>query len=838
MEFYAHYDQKTGWKQLLNSHLAAVAEYIKEQIPPNVTFGIIDNQILRKITFWLGKGHDLGKYTDYFQRYLLNGDLSELKDHALISSCMIYLLLLRNILLDLKDPTAKEVAAYLGYISVRFHHGRVRLESIAEIGYEEQEWDKLLKKKNNLFLKKEQIFSELEIASVMDFRQYLSLFELEELRQNKTFTNHTMVKINSGRINDDKWYFYLLYLFSLLIDSDKLDSAQINRTPVKNASPKQVLEYIKKKHGEAGSTLIDRREKARNTIMSVINNLSDNQIKETRFYLLTAPTGIGKTLSSLQCVLRLQERISEIEGYMPRIITAIPFINIIEQTRLEYEKVFGKKVDLLIHHGVSDFSTKKKDENDEIPIDKVLMEVESWEGDVILTTFVQLFQSIFTNKNRLLKKIHKLAGSIVVLDEAQAIPEKYMPLIGAVLQKIAEYYGTRFVLMTATQPKLLEFGNRLLKKSDGPLLIQLLPDYNNYFQQLKRTKFVPLLEKTITVEEFMSIFKEKWSGNSSALIVVNTIRRSIEVFNKIKSCEEFQREGVLIRYLSTNITPIQRRRVIAGVRRKLLNGAKVILVSTQTIEAGVDLDFDMAFRDFAPLDSLIQTAGRVNREGKKRDFSPVYIIKLESDSQYVYNLLNRKDTDSLIKKFMNDKGEIIEPEYCRLAEEYYEKLLSYGIADESKQIWNEGVIKLDFKEIQQFQMIEQMGEVYDVYVEDNKRYHGMPGKLANIYQKLLQGEGKLDKCECKLLGVNEKEALISEISIFQRKALLRAVTAKMKDYMIQVRVSRVKNNPPIEFKARGGVESSYYWIPSMQIEFYYDRDTGFKSTDVENAYFY
>ena len=92
MEYYAHYDPKTGWKQLLNSHLAAVAEYIKEQIPPNVAFGTIDNQILKKIAFWLGKGHDLGKYTNYFQRYLLNGDLSKLKDHALISSCMIYLL--------------------------------------------------------------------------------------------------------------------------------------------------------------------------------------------------------------------------------------------------------------------------------------------------------------------------------------------------------------------------------------------------------------------------------------------------------------------------------------------------------------------------------------------------------------------------------------------------------------------------------------------------------------------------------------------------------------------------------------------------------------------------
>ena len=135
-----------------------------------------------------------------------------------------------------------------------------------------------------------------------------------------------------------------------------------------------------------------------------------------------------------------------------------------------------------------------------------MLEVESWEGDVILTTFVQLFQSIFTGNNRLLKKVNKLAGSIIIIDEAQAVPEGYMPLIGAALQKIAEHYGTRFILMTATQPKLLEFGTLL--NPDGKKIkpVTLLPGFEQYFLELKRTKLIPLLDRKLNNEQFIELF--------------------------------------------------------------------------------------------------------------------------------------------------------------------------------------------------------------------------------------------------------------------------------------------------------------------------------------------
>ena len=161
----------------------------------------------------------------------------------------------------------------------------------------------------------------------------------------------------------------------------------------------------------------------------------------------------------------MQKRIEEAEGFVPRIITAIPFINIIEQTRIDYEKILKQKASLIIHHSLSDFLKNygNKGQSEEmVPLDKILLEIESWEGDVILTTFVQFFHSLITDSNRLLKKVNKLAGSIVILDEVQAIPVKYMPLIGALLIKLGDYYGTRFVLMTATQPKILEFGQKLL----------------------------------------------------------------------------------------------------------------------------------------------------------------------------------------------------------------------------------------------------------------------------------------------------------------------------------------------------------------------------------------
>jgi len=823
MEYLAHLNKEEGYSQPLQEHLSSVARLVKQQIPSNVQFDNLSFELVQEIAYWVGYLHDLGKYSDYFQDYLIKGKASVLKNHAHISACYAYNFLSMH-LENVSDKKLKKTINFLAYLCIRQHHSFLTLEGLFSSTREKERWENLKAISTNLIKKAEEILNDSLLAKKVKGVEFLKYLDMVSLEQDKRKLEKMPSSFHNGRIKEERWYFFLIYLFSLLIDLDKLDSAQLKVAKIQSVAPEKVVRYLRKKHGIPDKTeLLDRREKARQTMLGVINSLDAQEIRNKRFFTLTAPTGIGKTLASLQTALRLQERIKEVEGYTPRIITAIPFINIIEQTQKDYEQVLGKGIKLVTHHRLADFSAKDNGKK-ALALDKSLLEVEAWEGDVILTTFVQLFQSLFTGKNKLLKKINKLAGSIVILDEAQALPEVYMPLIGGVLQKIAEYYGTRFILMTATQPRLLEFGDLLIKNTENEKRksLHLLPDYPVYFQGLKRTKFVPLLENKLDTDEFVNLVLEKWDRKESVLLVVNTIKRSIDIYKKLKKILISDDEEFSLNYLSTNIIPLKRRQVIQEVKEKLKNNEPVILVSTQTIEAGVDLDFHLAFRDFAPLDSLIQTAGRVNREGKKGEYLPVYIVQLENDNNYVYDLQHRQSTIDILK----EHTEILEPEYGKLADQYYSLALERGVSDESRMLWEEGILKLNFSELENFKLIANLEEVVDVFVENGSERASL---LADAYEQLFQLKEQevMNNNLKKLLENIGFEKIDHKMNLFAKKALLRLIMAKLSNYIIQVRASKLKKNKPIEFKIRGGVEINLFWIPPNQLSDYYAEDTGF-----------
>jgi CRISPR-associated endonuclease/helicase Cas3 len=820
LEYLAHFDKEKNIKQTMCEHLNGVAEQSQFQESEIVNFGFIDGQKLKILAYIMGYFHDIGKYSSFFQDYITKGIDNKLKAHAHISACFVY-----NMLKKLMSGKEMEdnIMLFLVYLSIRQHHDCLHVNGklFPRAGLEDI-YENLNSIKENILKRSNDIVEDCKadkFISVKEFENFMNADILKKSNKELMFCPQWFM---SGRNKDCRWYFFFIYIFSLLIDSDKLDTAGLKSSKTRTVSYTEVERYLKIKNKGKTISIYDKREAARKSMMEVINSMSDNDVKNIRFFILNGPTGIGKTLSSLECAIRLQERIKHIEGYIPRLITAIPFINIIEQNKGEYENVFGKDVRLIVHHRLSDF-TKMSGNDEKLPVERSLLEVESWDGDVILTTFVQLFQSLFTGNNRSLKKINKLAGSIVILDEAQAIPEEYMPLIGAALQKIAEYYGTRFILMTATQPRLLDFGSMLLK-NNPPKTVQMLPNYRNYFISLKRTKFVPLLNKEIDTNDFIKLFFDRWNGKKSALIVVNTIKRSIDIYNNLKDELNKRKLTIPLHYLSTNIIPKKRRKVIYDVKKELDNGKPAILVSTQTIEAGVDLDFDMGFRDFAPLDSLIQTAGRVNREGRKGEYLPVYIVCLGSDNQHIYGLEHRQDT----MNFLMRKSEYMENEYFDLTQEYYSMALKRLISDKSKKVW-EGILKLDFEEIDKFHLIDKINEVCDVFVEEDDT----AGIFADAYEALLLNKDNTKECIEKALGKDAAEQINGECNIFQRKAFLKLISGKMNDYIIQVRIKNLIKNRPFEFKARGGAISDMFWIPRGQIEDYYNNETGFISDDAK-----
>ncbi len=764
-------------------------------VSPAIGFSKVTTKEINMLTELIGFYHDVGKYMDFFQEYLLQKNNSVLKNHAHISACFLFNLLKQKI-----SGNTEEIDTmclnFLAYLVVRLHHGNLSLYGLFKEGSEN--WGQLKRQAENMINNADKILVDFPEKMRMTSNDFIACLDIEALQKDRLFS--LMPQFLKTRAKSEEWFFILVYLFSVLIDADKLNSAGIKKKKSNIVSHEKVVEYIKKKQNN-NFVINNKREQARKTIIDTIVSMSDKEIINTKIFTLTAPTGIGKTLAALESALLLRERLAVLANYKPRIIAAIPFINIIEQTKDDYINILGNELKVLINHQLADIAGQcTREFEDEGSLEKILLELESWEADVILTTFVQLFHSIFSASNRALKKLNKIAGSIIILDEIQSLPEKYLPLIGATIQKLAEYYGTKFILMTATQPKIIEFGDLLLQgQKRESKVVELLSDNERYFRDLRRTKFIPILDKKMTTDEFIALLKEKWDRKSSVLVVVNTIKRSIEIYNKIAEEVCFQ---CPVLYLSTNIIPLKRREVISEAKNLLAMKVPFLMVSTQTIEAGVDLDFDMAFRDLAPLESVVQTAGRVNREGKKGDYLPVYIVEIASDNSYVYGLHNLTKT----REYFKGKNEIPETAYRELINTYYLQALENGVAEESRTIWEEGILKLDFSRIMEFKLIENTGEIADVFVEWDNCATG----LADAYEKLVKSFYENDE------------------NIFVKKAQLKSILAKMSMYMIQVRISRIKKNLPVPFSARNGVNATFYWIPPGQIKDYYDEYTGFR----------
>lgn len=829
MEYLAHYDRETGEKEPLSLHLTQMGQAGERAIPPVVQFPKLPYTVLQKLCSMILHMHDAGKYTHYFQDYLRSGEETELKTHAHLSACMAYPFILD--LLDELPDNLKYAWAYLSYLIIRWHHRSLeKVDGVVRTRRDMQtrEWDRIARQIKHLQPRWASIFEDAGLMDVWRTSHNWTDDPVQSMRGDRQYFDG-MGRQLTKRMKSSHWYFAFIYLFSVLIDQDKLQSAGIPARIPQRISYVRVDEYLHQKHGARPSTtLLDRRTKAKQSILECIRSLSDEQIRHQHLFTLTAPTGIGKTLASLQAALLLQERISDVCRYTPSLITAIPFVNIIEQTKRDYESIFGESARLIVHHRLADFTAESSFE-DEKPLEYYMMETESWEGDVILTTFVQLFMSILNGKNRPLKKVNKLAGSIVILDEVQALPENYMPLLGAVLRKMADYYGTRFILMTATQPKLLELGDRLL----GQTYIQpveLLAEYPAFFAEMTRTRLIPHLDTQLNTDEFLAFIQEKRQKDESTLIVVNTIRRSIEVFERLQKMQKTGElpERVRLFYLSTNIVPKQREKVIQNVK-DTIGKQSVILVSTQTIEAGVDLDFDIGFRDLAPLTSIIQTAGRINREGKRGTYRPVYLVHLEKDCGRVYGLSNWQ----LTRQLLVEQAEVREPYYQQLIETYYSRLAESGISDQARQIWEEGILGLDFSVVEKFELIEQANDVLDIFVELDEEAEA----LADAYEavkdeRTCQTEAELRERlhRARVLGESSRISFSFPLSCYERNTLLKLVQAKLSRYIIQIRLVRTKENRPLSFENRNGVHSLFGWIPPLQITDYYDSQTGFKET--------
>lgn len=344
-------------------------------------------------------------------------------------------------------------------------------------------------------------------------------------------------------------------------------------------------------------------------------------------FSLTVPTGGGKTLASLAFALNHATAHGEGHG-MRRVIYVIPFTSIVEQTADTFRKALGSFDAVLEHHSNYDPETDWRDQPNDEGADggrKLRLAAENWDRPVVVTTAVQFFESLFSNRTGRCRKLHNIAGSVVVLDEAQTLPLKFLrPCLEAV-RDLAQHYRCSVVLCTATQPAVLAPTEQKPRGFRDGLkdVRELAPDPIALYRELKRVT-VTRVEQPLGV----AALAERLTEAPQGLCIVNNRRHARDLYRAI-------REQPGARMLTTSLCGAHRRAVLAEIRENLKERRPVRLVATSLIEAGVDISFSVVYRAEAGLDSIAQAAGRCNRDGELgAGAGQVFVFKPEDSERH------------------------------------------------------------------------------------------------------------------------------------------------------------------------------------------------------------
>ncbi|MEZ4533246.1 MAG: CRISPR-associated helicase Cas3' [Thermomicrobiales bacterium] len=330
--------------------------------------------------------------------------------------------------------------------------------------------------------------------------------------------------------------------------------------------------------------------------------------QESGFFRLTVPTGGGKTRSGLGFALRHATR-----NGLRRVILAVPYLTITDQTARIVRSIFPDDRVVLEHHSAADAANDDEAGSQDEHAQWRRLAAQDWNAPLIITTMVQLFESLLGRKTSVCRKLHRIAGSVIVLDEAQTIPLELREPIYDVLRELVANYGVTVVLCTATQPAV-----DWLPVELAP--VEIVSEPARHFRALQRVDYVwPQQDEAPWNWERAA---EEMRTNEQALAIVNTVADAAALFDALG-------EGVGHFHLSSRMCGAHRRDVVDLVRGRLRAGLPCRLVSTQVVEAGVDLDFPLLLRAFGPLDRIVQAAGRCNREGRLPRGGRVVIFRPE-----------------------------------------------------------------------------------------------------------------------------------------------------------------------------------------------------------------
>lgn len=385
-------------------------------------------------------------------------------------------------------------------------------------------------------------------------------------------------------------------IFSCVVDADFLDTEEFAEPgkgtvrkgyPSVNALLSQFNDHVKDLIEVSPKTHVNKIREL------VLKQCIAKSQKSPAIFTLTVPTGGGKTLSSMAFALN-----HAVEFNKRRIIYVIPYTSIIEQTADVFRKIFGEAV--VEHHSNVD-ETESSNENH-----RSRLACENWDAPIIVTTAVQYFESLFASKTSRCRKLHNIVNSVVVLDEAQLLPPDLLIPIIEVIKELQASYGVTFVLCTATQPALAPKSGINFVFPGIPNTIEIMDNPSDLHESLKRVQFI-ICTKTGTSMSWEEVAREL-QDHETVLCIVNSRKDCRTLYRLMPS-------GTI--HLSALMCGAHRSQVIGEIKKRLKDGIPTRVISTQLVEAGVDLDFPVVYRALAGLDEIAQAAGRCNREGAK-----------------------------------------------------------------------------------------------------------------------------------------------------------------------------------------------------------------------------
>lgn len=404
--------------------------------------------------------------------------------------------------------------------------------------------------------------------------------------------------------------FYVRMLFSCLVDADFLDTEHFSRGRERRSVKLDAALLLKRL--QAHRSEFDSSGELNAMRNRIFEECLAKAAEPAGFFSLTVPTGGGKTLSGMAFALEHARR----HG-MQRVIAVMPYLSIIEQNAAEYRKVLDPKNEGIVVEHHSAVATKDDDgeRRDRSPEE---LAAENWDAPIIVTTSVQFIESLFANRTSKCRKLHNIANSVVLLDEVQTLPAHLLDPLLHVLRDLKKHYRVSFVFSTATQPAFRRSPS-FSHGFDAEEVREIVSQPSDVFKKLARVRY-----KVRKTESDWSELAAEWTSEPRALGVVNTRKHAAEWWEMLRDSLldqglrgnelEARRRGVL--HLSSAMCPEHRTQVLKKVRRRLEKGRFCWLVSTQVVEAGVDIDFPLVYRALGPLDSIVQAAGRCNREGR------------------------------------------------------------------------------------------------------------------------------------------------------------------------------------------------------------------------------